>query len=224
MNFKKFLVNHLLSMRIFILFIVTSTAYAQEVDELNPTLREANNINNKGYTLLESGHYSKAILHFQEAIALDPSQIIYYYNLADACLKLDDNNCALEAYSGAKLHHPDEADLYMYTADIYQKQNKLKEAISEYDKAINLVKEGNPLKYLFYFNRGNSYLKLKDYKAAVLNYTSTLNEFPDHYGAYANRGMAYYNLKRKAEACNDWIKASENGFSTAKEYISAYCN
>jgi tetratricopeptide (TPR) repeat protein len=209
---------------IFIFSIITNTAYSQEVDELYDTSREASVVNNEGYTFLEKGHYNKAILHFREAIALDPVQIIYYYNLADACLKADDNHCALEAYSGAKLHYPDEADLYMYTGDIYQKQSKLKEAISEYDKAINLVKEDNPLKYLFYFNRGNSYLKLKNYKAAVLNYTSTLNEFPYYYGAYANRGMAYYNLKRKAEACSDWTKATKNGYGAAKHYTAMYCN
>ncbi|MGM0581671.1 MAG: tetratricopeptide repeat protein [Bacteroidota bacterium] len=209
---------------IFIFFIIARTTYSQEVDELHNTRKEANEINNKGYTLLENGHYSKAILQFQEAIELDNTQIIYFYNLADACLKLEDNNCALEAYTNAKQYYPDEADLYMYTGDIYQNQNKLKEAVLEYDKAIKLVKEDNQLKYLFYFNRGNSYLKLKDYNKAVQDYTSTLNEFPEYYGAYANRGMAYYYLKRTAEACSDWAKASDNGFDAAKQYISNYCN
>lgn len=209
---------------IFIFFIIARTTYSQDVEELYQLQKEASELNNKGYTLLENGHYGKAILQFQDAIELDNSQIIYFYNLADACLKLKDNNCALEAYTKAKQYYPDEADLYMFTGDIYQNQNKLKEAISEYDKAINLVKEDNPQKYLLYFNRGNSYLKLKNYKAAVQNYTSTLNELPEFYGAYANRGMAYYYLKRKAEACSDWTKASENGFSTAKQYMSNYCD
>lgn len=213
-------------MRIYIftlIFIITNTAYSQEFDEFDSTSRAASIANNNGFALLENENYKEAILYFQEAIALDPSQIIYYYNLANACLKSKNYGCALEAYDGAKLHFPDEADLYMYTGDVYQKQNKLKEAISEYDKAINLAKEGNPFKYLFYFNRGNSYLKLKNYEAAVLNYTSTLNELPNYYGAYANRGMASYNLKQKAKACNDWQKAAENGYTAAKQYISMYC-
>lgn len=207
----------------FILIIITSTAYSQEFDELDQKTIEASLANNKGFELLEDLLYKEAILHFQEAIALDSSQIIYYYNLADACLKSDNYNCALEAYSGAKLQYPEEADLYMFTGDIYQKQNRLKQAVSEYDKGIKLVQEDNPLKYLYYFNRGNSYLKLKNYEEAILNYTSTLNELPNYYGAYANRGMAYYNLKRKSEACRDWRKAAENGYDTVKQYISAYC-
>lgn len=208
---------------IFILLTITNTAYSQESNEFDSTNREASIANNNGFALLENEHYKEAILHFRKAIALDPVQIIYYYNLANACLNSNNYGCALEAYAGAKLYYPDEADLYMYTGDIYQKQNKLREAILEYDKAISLVKHGNPLKYLFYFNRGNSYLKLKDYKAAILNYTNTLNELPNYYGAYANRGMASYNLKRKAEACSDWQKAAENGYTAAKQYISMYC-
>lgn len=208
---------------IFIFIILSNTTYSQEIDELDQTSIEASLANNEGFQLLEDEQYKEAILLFKEAIALDPLQIIYYYNLANACLKSFDNKCALEAYSGAKLHFPEEADLYMYTGDVYQKQNKLKEAISEYDKGIILLEEDNPLKYLFYFNRGNSYLKLKEYKAAILNYTNTLNELPDYYGAYANRGMALYNLKRKDEACSDWRKAAASGYDAAKEYISLYC-
>ncbi|WMN11505.1 tetratricopeptide repeat protein [Marivirga salinae] len=213
-------------MKVFILifFILARTTYSQDVEELYQTQKEAGTLNNKGYTLLENGQYSKAILQFQEAIELDNSQIIYFYNLADACLKLEDNNCALEAYTNAKQYHPEEADLYMFTGDVYQNQNKLKEAISEYNKAIHFVKDDNPQKYLLFFNRGNSYLKLKKYKEAAQNYTKALKEFPEFYGAYANRGIAYYYLKRKAEACNDWIKASENGFTTAKQYMSNYCD
>ena len=213
-------------MRILVLIfiLVCSVAYSQEADELYDSAREASMANNEGYIVLQNGDYKDAIKLFQEAIALNPSEIIYHYNLADACLQSDDNNCALEAYSGAKLQFPEEADLYLYTGDVYQRQSKLREAILEYDKAISLVTEANPLKYLFFFNRANSYLKLKDYKAAVANYTSTLEELPNYYGAYANRGMAYYNLKRKAEACTDWLKASENGYVTAKQYIKLYCN
>ncbi|GAA5034229.1 hypothetical protein GCM10011506_27370 [Marivirga lumbricoides] len=213
-------------MRIYtFLFIIalTGTAYGQEFNERDSINREASVANNNGFALLENEEYVEAIDQFRKAIVLDPTKIIYYYNLANACLKSNNYDCALEAYAGAKLHYPNEADLYMYTGDIYQKQNKLKEAILEYDKAINLEKNDNPLKYLFYFNRGNTYLKLKNYKAAALNYTSTLNELPDYYGAYTNRGMAYYNLKRKSEACSDWQKAVKNGHAAAKQYISMYC-
>lgn len=208
-----------------ILFLIlSSTLYAQQNEEPYKVNSAASEHNNQGYLLLENGQYKEAISQFEEAIALDSSQLIYYYNLAIAFSNTRNYEGALKTYNNAKIHFPNEADLYMFVGDILQKQNKYIEAVDEYSKAIEFVKDENPNKYLIYFNRGNSYLKLKQYQNAITNYNSTLIELPNYYGALANRGMAYYNLRNKSQACSDWNKAAKNGYSVAKRYIARYCD
>jgi tetratricopeptide (TPR) repeat protein len=72
------------------------------------------------------------------------------------------------------------ANHYFLKAIDYDKLNKYAEAISNYDKAIEI----NPNNADYYYNRGNSYYYLKNYNEAILNYNKAIRINPDNVDYY----------------------------------------
>ena len=73
-----------------------------------------------------------------------------------------------------------------------------------------------------YMNRGNCYTMLKDYKAAVNDYTTAITLDPGNSDAYYNRGAAY-QLSGNKSSCADWLKAQSLGNKKAAEMLKEYC-
>ncbi|MEM6842382.1 MAG: tetratricopeptide repeat protein [Bacteroidota bacterium] len=211
---------------ILFLLLVSSASYAQKGDEEEFITMDntANGINNEGYEAMEQGDYELAKELFRQAIAIDSSAVPYYENLALACQRSDDQVGLLQCYQMAKKNIPDDPNIFYYSGDVLQNAGRYEEAIRDYDRAIELSDpEYTDLLHFFYFNRGNAYLKLKDFQTAVDNYSQALDVFPQHAASYANRGMARYNLKDKTGACTDWQQAYDNGYEPAANYQKKYC-
>lgn len=209
-----------------ILFLVSLGTYAQEnsEEEFITMDNTANGINNEGYEAMERGDYEQAKQLFRQAIAIDSSAVPYYENLALACQRSDDQAGLLQCYRMAKKNIPDDPNIFYYSGDVLQNAGRYQEAIRDYDRAIELSDpEYTDLLHFFFFNRGNAYLKLKDFQIAVDNYGQALEVFPQHAASYANRGMARYNLKDKKGACADWQQAYNNGYKPAANYQNKYC-
>ena len=97
--------------------------------------------------------------------------------------------------------------------------NDYKEAITDFDKAIQL----NPEIWMSYYNRGTAKVRLAEfakkhgnvgqarelYQAAIDDYTQTLKINPDSIRAYRNRGHAKEALGPKEAAEADFEKAKE---------------
>ncbi|WKN43887.1 tetratricopeptide repeat protein [Tunicatimonas pelagia] len=206
--------------------LLTSLAvYAQQNEEEEVIINnEANGINNQGYEAMEQGDYERAKELFRQAIAIDSSAVIYYENLALACQQSEDQAGVIQCYQLAKQNLPNNPTMFYYSGDALQNAERYEEAIRDYDQAIALSNlEPTDLLHFFYFNRGNAYLKLKDFQTAVDNYGQALEVFPQHAASYANRGMARYNLKDKKGACTDWQQAYDNGYEPAASYQQKYC-
>ena len=60
-----------------------------------------------------------------------------------------------------------------------------------------------------YYNRGNTYKELENYKNAIVDYTKAIKINPDFANAYDGRGTAMWYLK--AEYCSDYIRACNLG-------------
>ena len=58
-----------------------------------------------------------------------------------------------------------------------------------------------------YFNSGNNYLKLKEYKKAEADYNQAIQLNPHNADFYYNRGLAYYKLKEYEKAEADYNQA-----------------
>lgn len=185
---------------------------------------EANQWNSKGYELMMDGDYAQAKTYFWKAIKKDPKVVYYYENLANACTQSGDQEGLLKCYASAKQNLPNEPDIFYFSGDALQNAKQYKEAIADYTQAITLAKDkGTDLLHLYYFNRGNSWLKLRNYQKAKNDYDQALILQPYHQASYANRTMANYNLKNVESACADWQKAEELGYTLATQYQNKFC-
>ena len=186
---------------------------------------QAETVNNQGYEQLEAEQYKAAESSFRQALALDSSNQMYYENLARALGKQQKTEQVVAVYDRAQRQFPEVSDLYYYRADALQKLERYEAARQDYTQAINLLDKNpdTPLQHLYYFNRGNTYLKQRNYTAARQDYDQALRINDFHYGSYANRGFARYNLGDKSGACADWRKAEEAGYEAAQDYLSKFC-
>ncbi|MFP4089819.1 MAG: tetratricopeptide repeat protein [Cyclobacteriaceae bacterium] len=209
-----------------LLFLLVSFAViAQEKDEeILDVDFEANKLNSEGYELMMAGQYEAAKKLFWQAINIDPDVFFFYENLANACEETNDQQGMLACYAKAKVHLPDEPNIFYFSGDVLQNNGRLEEAINDYTNAVKLAeKKGSQLLYLFYFNRGNSWLKLKNYQKAVRDYDEAIKLQPFHQPSFVNRGMSRYNLKDKEGACQDWQKGVKLGYEQAENYLNKFC-
>ncbi len=92
---------------------------------------------------------------------------------------------------------PNEAVPYYNLANHYTKIKNYKKAILYYNKAINLNKKDYPF---FYFNRGLTYLDLKDDKSALMDFFCFSDLAPCDADGYSCIGNAYIGLKEYSAA------------------------
>ena len=89
---------------------------------------------------------------------------------------------------------------------VYHKQGRFIQTIFEYTKI------------LYYFHLEQAYyyraLVLNEvgaFPSAIMDFTKTIEIYPNHKGAYHRRAFAYFKLKEYDKACMDERKAEELG-------------
>ena len=210
---------------LFCFCVQVSLAQDSIVDDIRTHNQEAVRLNTIGFGLLEKGKAEESKPYFMKAIELDSAEIGYYLNMGNACHQTKDWALALKTFSRAIVVLPAEPDLYYYRGEVYNKQVNYQQAIVDFTAAIQLGggSDPMPLLYLYYFNRGVAYLKLQRYSDAINDFTETLKINEAHYGALANRGMAKFNTKDKAGACQDWNSAYALGYEGIKPQLINHC-
>jgi tetratricopeptide (TPR) repeat protein len=99
---------------------------------------------------------------------------------------------------------PSSADDYYLQAAQQSQQNNHDEAISLYNRALEL----NPNYTDAYNNRGLAYFMTRRYNEAITDYNKAIALNPLYGAAFNNRGTAYYLLKKPHEARADHDLAS----------------
>jgi tetratricopeptide (TPR) repeat protein len=100
---------------------------------------------------------------------------------------------------------PDNAAIWSNRGNARVSQNKLEEAIADYNQAIQLAPDA-PDPYL---NRGIAYEGLGEWDKAIADYNHVLELTPDDAIAYNNRGNAEAGLRDWEAALTDYQHASE---------------
>src|SRR5208283_97365 len=90
------------------------------------------------------------------------------------------------------------------------------QTINDYNKAIEL----NPKDADAYYNRGNAYKVLRNFKQAISDYNKAIELDPKDADAYRNRGIAYKVLGNFEQAINDYSKAIELDPKDADAYYN----
>jgi tetratricopeptide (TPR) repeat protein len=100
---------------------------------------------------------------------------------------------------------PDEAALWSNRGNVRASQNKLTEALADYDRAIALAPDvSDP-----YLNRGATLEALGRWEAAIADYTQALTLDASDPAIYNNRGNAHAGLGQWQAALADYQTAAE---------------
>jgi len=75
----------------------------------------------------------------------------------------------------------------------------------------------------FYFYRGDSRSKIRDYTSAIEDYTMVLEFNKNSSKAYYSRGLAKIFSGQRAAGCLDLSKAGELGMKEAYDTIKQFC-
>jgi tetratricopeptide (TPR) repeat protein len=213
---------------ILLLLAVNFHAIAQQEYEVNIEDREeAISLTEKGLRKIEAGNYPGAITDLEKAISVDATFHPAYINLYKAYNQVERDRSKLLNIikSGTEIFEEDD-ELTYYLGYIYYQRGQFPEAIREFTRAIGYSKingEEFHLVYGYHFNRGNAYLKTKEFEKAIKDYTYALKLSPGNPDILTNRGIAHYQLKNKTEACRDWKKSIEEGGMTAQKYTREFC-
>ncbi len=153
--------------------------------------------NGRGRSHAELARNHAAVRDLTRAIGLDQKYAAAYRNRAEANFAIANYSAAAGDVTEALSLEPDlpRPNLIFLRARAYAAQNKFKEAIADFDKALEL----NPDLIDAYVERGAMFAKNRRYDDAIGDYTRALQLDPKNAKAYALRAES----KLKGEAPDD---------------------
>ena len=190
--------------------------------------------NNRGLINSLFGEYEQAIADFNKAIELNPNYSDAYHNLSEPYYRIGlgynwdgkfdkDYNAyeqAIQYLDKAIEFDPESFDAYCIRGDSYYALGQYEQAIEDFNKAIEIYKEGfwSNGDFTAYNRRGIAYYALGQYERAIEDFTKYIEIFSEYFDGYYNRGLTYYRLKQYARAIEDFNKAIEFNPNYYKPY------
>jgi tetratricopeptide (TPR) repeat protein len=157
----------------------------------------------------ELGKNDDALKDFNKAIELNPAEswnytwrgLLYAKNLQQY------EQEAINDFTVAIKLESKHYTYYLLRADVYKRLNKVKQAVEDYSKAIELSPK-EPLSYT-YMQRGWAYVSSGEYQPAINDYTRVIKEDPKNAEAYDRRGFVYLVRNQYDKSLLDFNKAIE---------------
>jgi tetratricopeptide (TPR) repeat protein len=144
--------------------------------------------NGRGRTHAELARYHAAVRDLTRALGLNQKYAAAYRNRAEANFAIGNYAAAAEDATEALTLEPDrpQPDLLLLRAQAYSAENRFKEAIADFDKALEL----NPDLIEAYVERGVLFANNKRYDDAIGDYTRAIQMDANNAKAYARRAEA----------------------------------
>lgn len=149
-----------------------------------------------------------AIFYYSKAIKEVPKKSFYMARAIQKSLLEDHSGCIADCekyiyYNKSSTIIPNNPSFKAY----------MENTIYKYDMLIN------PYGVMAF-----SYIKQKNWTAAITSCNNGIAKSPDAAELYHFRAIAKININQKNSACLDWSKAGELGFQEAYSAIREYCN
>ncbi len=154
-------------------------------------------------------NYEAAIDDLTKAVELSPKFTLAYFARAMARysdLEMEDEKPLPSVAGGSDVAASLSAEMRV-AAD----RHSMELVIEDLNKVIEL----SPNLVYACFNKGNIYLKNRDYTSAISCYTDAINLKADFGEAYYNRGMTYLQLGNMEKGVSDLSKAGELGIMSS---------
>jgi tetratricopeptide (TPR) repeat protein len=183
----------------------------------------------RGIDYMLAQDFTEAIENFNQAINLNPSYTLAYFNRAVVRYKQLDYTISLSSANPYELH---TMNFQVGRGNISQPSisiqgelasNETRESRSiDYELILRdyeYVIQQNPDFVYSYFNRGNIRCFQHDYRAAILDFNEAIRRNPDFAEAYFNRGLARLLTGDTDRGITDLSKAGELGIMNAYNII-----
>ncbi len=162
--------------------------------------------------------YKKSLADINKAIELNSNVLSLYYDKALYEFSLKNYEKALNNVQFyLKYFYKDYKALFL-CGQIYYEQKDYLNALLSFNKTLKLHVCAK-----YFVARGNTYLKTKTYKYAEHDYAMALDLNPKMGNVYFNKGIARLQQGNKKGACYDFMKARDNGYMKADDYLKRYC-
>lgn len=198
--------------------------------KLNPN--DAITLNNLAYYYQYCiGDIKAAKEQYDKSLTIDNSQSDVFYSRGNLKGDLHDSIGAINDYTSAIKLNPKKGAYYIERAKIYEGLGNYKKSFDDNNTAI--ISDSSALGFI---GRGRTALRLKQYDAAINDFTYIISKTQlaesnnytsifsyDCAGAYYYRGYCYLNLNDKINACNDWENALYRGLKLANNLIELHC-
>jgi len=157
--------------------------------------------NGRGRSHTELARYHAAVRDLTRAIGLDPKHAAAHRNRAEANFALENYGEAAEDATQALDLEPgkQQPNLLLLRAKAYARENKFREAIADFDAALEL----NADLIEAYVERGLLFANNKRYDDAIGDYNRAIQIDPKNAQAYALRAEAKLKLELADEALSD---------------------
>ncbi len=220
--------------------------YSKYIDALNSrhVLPHALLITNNEASLTEEQvkQHFESIDAETEKIVKEPDNALHYFGRAIDFYLVQDFDNALEDLDRTVEKDSTFFPAYFMRAMIHYKQLEYRKRDADYeieqakdkalqvraldyamvrddlDKVISLA----PDFVYAYYNRGNIYAVMKDYRAALVDYNKAIELDPRFSDAYYNRGLTNVFLGNNAEGVQDLSKAGELGIFSAYSVLKRF--
>lgn len=165
--------------------------------------------------------WTNTISLFNHVIRQAPDAAFAYNNRGIAKYTGNDYDGALADYNHAINLNPKYAGAFYNRGIIFSAVREYEKAMADYTKAVEL----NPKFASSYAARGILEMDIfKNDSLALLDYNKAIEINPAFGMAYYNRGILELRLNDPTNACRDFWKVRNLGYSKADDLIYQYCN
>ena len=156
----------------------------------SPNLVDTVIIYNAALTAYSAKKFDKAIGYYKIAAKYKYNGAQTYERLSESYLSKKDTTGALEIMQQGLKDYPGNSTILVQLINIYEKANRLNEAMKYLDMAIS--KEPN--NESFYLFRGILLDRMNNSEEAIKSYLKAIELKPGNFDAFFNLGIVYYNL------------------------------
>lgn len=180
---------------------------------LNPYLIDAYNRRAQYYAHQQK--YADAMRDFNVIIEQDPESTLGYNNRALVLEHMKQYELALKDLNRAVQLRPELAVLYVNRGQVFESQGDLARAREDYQKALSL----NPVDPSAYMGLAFLDIRSGDWEAARIRLDQAVKTEHDHGIARYHRALYYFQTDLYAEAYQDLMAASREGYKPATEFL-----
>jgi tetratricopeptide (TPR) repeat protein len=152
---------------------------------------------------LRLGNYDKALVDFNQAIAVDPKYTSAYINIGLINYFRGNYRTAIDYYNKSLEITKKIPEAYLNRGNTESAIGETVKAIADYDQALKMKPDYTEV----WYNRGNVYLKMSEYDKAISDFSHAIKLRPNYADAYNNRGTTYFRMGNMEKAYIDFSQA-----------------